>query len=439
VYKTHWGRLLTAHEPIYRGDGSVAGYLNVDISLEQLIQERNTIFTRLGLIVLLIIAVSAIINIFAIRKFVFNPVRALIDGISDYHPGLASPDTLMGSKRRLMLRNGDEFEVLDRAIYDMESRIESMFIELRKADERTKLMLDTSPLCCQLWDRNLDTIDCNEAAVRLYGFKDKQEYIDRFINDCSPEYQPDGQRSSEKAVMLVKKAFDEGRCVFDWMHIIPGGTLMPAEITLVRVNYGDGYIVAAYTRDLRNIVDMENKIIELASEADKIYYDPLTEIYNRRYFDEELGRLMKIFSRSNAMFSLMMIDIDFFKKYNDTYGHSEGDNCLKIIANTLAKSVTRSGDFVARYGGEEFTAVLPNTDGSGACRVAERMLANIIRSGKIPHESSTVSKFVTVSIGVATGNAAYGQNGEVFIRTADEMLYKSKQEGRNRYSFKSIH
>jgi len=137
----------------------------------------------------------------------------------------------------------------------------SLTAKIKEANKRLALMLDTSPMCAQIWDRNLNTIDCNEAGVRLYGFKDKQEYTDKFLETCSPEYQPDGRRSDEKAVMLVNKAFEEGLCVFDWMHQIPkDGTPMPAEVTLVRAKYGNDDVVIGYTRDMRKHCKMMEAI-----------------------------------------------------------------------------------------------------------------------------------------------------------------------------------
>ena len=133
----------------------------------------------------------------------------------------------------------------------MEADFARMEKSINESTERIMLMLDTSPLCAQIWDRNLNTIDCNEAGVKLYGFKDKQEYVNRFLNCCSPEYQPDGQRSDEKAVMLVNKAFKEGSCVFDWLHQKPDGTPIPAEVTLVRAKYVNDDVVVGYTRDMR--------------------------------------------------------------------------------------------------------------------------------------------------------------------------------------------
>ena len=121
---------------------------------------------------------------------------------------------------------------------------------VREADEHMKLMLEATPLSCLLWDTNRKIIDCNEAAVKLYGFPGKEELMKGFFG-CHPECQPDGQNSAEQAHRRVEEAFSEGYAKFDWMHKTLGGTLFPAEVTLVRVKYRDSYLVAGYTRDLR--------------------------------------------------------------------------------------------------------------------------------------------------------------------------------------------
>jgi diguanylate cyclase (GGDEF)-like protein len=177
--------------------------------------------------------------------------------------------------------------------------------------------------------------------------------------------------------------------------------------------------------------DMEKNIHHLEKEVDKIYYDPLTEIYNRRYLDETLARLINSLSRSGSILSLLMVDIDFFKQYNDTYGHLEGDECLKLVAKTLQNSTTRKEDFVARYGGEEFVIVLPNANENGAVIIAERMIENV-RKQNILHEKNGDEKCVTISIGAASGEAKYPFSAEDFIRRADEMLYEAKRSGRNK-------
>jgi diguanylate cyclase (GGDEF)-like protein len=295
--------------------------------------------------------------------------------------------------------------------------------KIHQAEEYTKLMLDATPLSIQLWNNTLDIIDCNEAAVSLFGVESKQEFINRF-HEFSPEFQPDGQNSYEKGRMHLEKTFNKGYNVFDWMHRMPDGTLIPAEVTLVRVKYRGIYVVAGYIKDLRVLKNLEEK-------AEAAYYDALTGIYNRRYLDENLEHLIKNLSRSCGTLSLLMIDIDWFKKYNDVYGHGEGDKCLKIVSGIISKTLSRESDFVARYGGEEFTVVLPNTDKEGACMIAEKLLENI-RKARIAHCKSDVAEYVTISIGVATGVVNHMQTCSDYIKLADEMLYKSKQFGRNR-------
>jgi diguanylate cyclase (GGDEF)-like protein len=226
------------------------------------------------------------------------------------------------------------------------------------------------------------------------------------------------------------KAFSEGGTVFDWMHRYPDGSPLPAEVTLKRLEYRGGFIVAAYTRDLRRI-----RLLE--SEAGKIYLDALTGIYNRRYLDEQLIRVIKTMSRSDGILSLMIVDIDRFKEFNDTYGHIAGDACLRNIALTLKNGVTRADDFVARYGGEEFAVVLPNTDEYGARVIAERLI-NSVTKKLVPHQGSDVTDHVTISVGVTTGKVTYLHNEQDFINSADSMVYKAKREGRNRYCFQTL-
>ena len=170
---------------------------------------------------------------------------------------------------------------------------------------------------------------------------------------------------------------------------------------------------------------------------DKARYDALTGIYNRLFIEENLERITQSVFRHSGTLSVLMIDVDYFKKYNDTYGHNMGDDCLKAVAETLAQEVTRMDDFVARYGGEEFIAVLPNTDEIGARLLANQMLESV-RELNIPHKASDVADCVTISIGVATGVVKYTQSAADYIKRADEALYMSKQGGRGQYTFLAV-
>jgi len=161
--------------------------------------------------------------------------------------------------------------------------------------------------------------------------------------------------------------------------------------------------------------------------------DVLTGIYNRRFLEEDMKRLIKSLSRSGGKLSLLMLDIDFFKKYNDTYGHGMGDDCLKTVANTLSHNLLRADDYIARYGGEEFVVVLPNVDEDGAHLIALRLIYSLRERG-IPHEKNEAANFVTISVGGVTGKVLHNQTAADYFVKADEALYLSKQNGRNRYT-----
>lgn len=158
--------------------------------------------------------------------------------------------------------------------------------------------------------------------------------------------------------------------------------------------------------------------------------DGLTGISNRRYFDQYMEMSWKTCARSEKPLSLIMADIDYFKAYNDNYGHLQGDDCLIQVAKGIEACVKRPMDFAARYGGEEFAVVLPETDGDGAMMVAENIRKRI-EELELPHEFSNAGKSVTLSLGVATLLPSQEQSIEELICKADKALYKSKSSGRN--------
>lgn len=165
--------------------------------------------------------------------------------------------------------------------------------------------------------------------------------------------------------------------------------------------------------------------------------DSLTGLYNRRYLDENLQRIITTLSRSNSSLSLLMIDVDFFKNYNDAYGHSKGDTCLKIVAQILKNNLLRADDFVARYGGEEFVVVLPNTGEHGVRTIADRLLESTRNRGLL-HEKSSVANYVTISIGATSALVQHTHAGNDYIKQADKAMYMSKQNGRNRYTYLNL-
>ncbi|MFH2132640.1 MAG: PleD family two-component system response regulator [bacterium] len=158
--------------------------------------------------------------------------------------------------------------------------------------------------------------------------------------------------------------------------------------------------------------------------------DGLTDLQNRRRFDENLLSEWLRAIRESTPISLIMIDIDYFKNFNDTYGHTSGDDCLRNVAKTLKQSIRRPGDTVARYGGEEFAVVLPLTDKDAAMMVAETIRQNVA-SLKIPHAQNEGNDHVTISLGVATIIPQQHSDPSTLIEAADQCLYQAKNAGKN--------
>ncbi|MBN2428239.1 MAG: diguanylate cyclase [Deltaproteobacteria bacterium] len=160
--------------------------------------------------------------------------------------------------------------------------------------------------------------------------------------------------------------------------------------------------------------------------------DGLTQLFNRRCFDDNLDREWKRMFRDGKSLSLVLCDIDFFKRYNDFYGHQEGDDCLCQVAKALGACVKRPADLAARYGGEEFVLLLPDTPVEGAIVLAEKVRREVETLG-LPHAASEIAPVVTLSLGVASLMPSSGKTAKELVRAADEALYLAKQQGRNRF------
>ncbi|AUN94839.1 diguanylate cyclase [Pseudazoarcus pumilus] len=212
---------------------------------------------------------------------------------------------------------------------------------------------------------------------------------------------------------------------------------------------GDDYLVkpvsekvlGAKVAAMRRIVRMREVLLRTTRKLDEANrelarrnaIDGLTGIANRGRFDEVLDHEWRRASRSGLPISLLFIDVDEFKAFNDGHGHLPGDECLKDLAGLLEQSLRRPSDLVARYGGEEFAVILPETAGEGAASVADSVM-RAVREAAIPHGFSSVSPFLTISIGIATAVPERGdeRGSEILLTLADEALYKAKRAGRNR-------
>jgi signal transduction histidine kinase/CheY-like chemotaxis protein len=217
----------------------------------------------------------------------------------------------------------------------------------RKTNERARLMLDATPLGAIYWDKKLKCVDCNEESVRLFGVKDKQEYLDRFM-ELSPEYQPDGSLSKKKSLEYVKKAFVEGYCRFEWMHRKIDGEPIPCEVTLIRVEYDGDYSVLGYTRDIRELKQMMKEIerrdsqleaaLKAAQDANTAKSKFLANISHeiRTPMNVILGVTESYLQNEN-------LPLEYQDGYEKIY--NAGDLLLHIINDILDLSKINSGKF----------------------------------------------------------------------------------------------
>jgi diguanylate cyclase (GGDEF)-like protein/PAS domain S-box-containing protein len=205
-------------------------------------------------------------------------------------------------------------------------------------------------------------------------------------------------------------------------------------VHVVRIN-GEVDSLIGFMFDISERKKSEQELVRLHRELEELSFkDDLTDIPNRRMFNTVMEREWARARREHQPLSLILMDIDYFKQYNDRYGHLQGDECLKRVAQALSAAAIRSTDFVARFGGEEFVLVLPNTDAKSVAILAEKCLA-LVRELQIPHDKSEVSRVLTVSLGVGTMVPSLDVEPIEFIERVDRLLYRAKQNGRNRIEY----
>jgi len=211
----------------------------------------------------------------------------------------------------------------------------------RKAEERTRVMLDSIPLVANFWDKDHQNIDCSKEALKLFGLSSKNEYMEKFF-DLSPEYQPDGRVSREKALYFVSKAFNEGYCRLEWLHRRLSGELIPCEVTLVRAKFENDYIVCGYTRDLRELKAMMKKLRE-ADECTQVLFDatPLScfMIDNRFNIVECNQEIVRLFGLANKQEYINSV-FSFFPEYQPS-GELSKDRYNKYLSEAFEEGYCR--------------------------------------------------------------------------------------------------
>lgn len=203
-------------------------------------------------------------------------------------------------------------------------------------------------------------------------------------------------------------------------------------VHVVRKEDGSVESLIGFMFDISERKKTEEQLVLLQRELEEMSFkDGLTGVANRRRFDFIMDVEWGNARRNKQPMSLIMLDIDYFKQYNDHYGHLQGDSCLRQVASTLSKVATRTRDFLARFGGEEFVFILPETNAKSAMKIAERC-KEMLAEAQIPHEESQVDQVLTASIGVSTIIPCHDDVMHAFIDTVDRRLYQAKQKGRDR-------
>jgi diguanylate cyclase (GGDEF)-like protein len=257
---------------------------------------------------------------------------------------------------------------------------------------------------------------------------DLEAYLREHDSESTRLVVQEGIRSSLTCPLIV-----EGRPIgFLFFSSTEPGTYADAHVEIYRQIASHISVTVEKGRLLQALLETKSRLVE-ANEAltGLAHADGLTGVPNRRFFEELYEREWNRAVRQSEPLSVILVDIDFFKQYNDLYGHLAGDECLKSVAGILSTSTQRGTDLVARFGGEEFVLVLPNTGLEGAAIMAER-LRKLVVDLEIPHSGSTVAESVTISLGLAGGVPQRGDSPRGLLDAADRALYRAKEAGRNR-------
>ena len=293
----------------------------------------------------------------------------------------------------------------------------------RITKQRLQIMLDSCPLACGIVDQHFNVIECNQEVINLFGLMDKQMFMHRFF-ELSPEYQPDGRLSRQKALDKLKQACEAGRAHYEWLHHSLNSQPIPCEVTMVRVRTDISDLILVYIHDLRAIKESMEMVEKMESIA---YTDELTKLFTRRYFMENSEAALTVCKELDNPFHIIMCDLDRFKSVNDTYGHLIGDEVLKIASARMG-NVTRKGTVLARYGGEEFIIMLTEMSYDAAVKTAQRIQRTI-------EESRFMIKGLGIDITVSLGMSTLSSKEETLndlIFKADTALYTAKRTGRNK-------
>ncbi|MCP5070051.1 MAG: PAS domain S-box protein, partial [bacterium] len=295
--------------------------------------------------------------------------------------------------------------------------------EQRLAEERFRLVVESSPSAMVMVDGAGTIVLVNAQTEQMFGYS-RDELVGEPVEVLLPERFRSAHSVSRMMFVQASRSRPMGKSR-DLFGLTKDGREIAIEIGLTPIDMQGETLILSAIIDVTDRKRLEAELLRLSHE------DELTGALNRRSFEEIISREWAHSLRDGSPLALIMIDVDFFKAYNDRHGHQAGDRCLKEVARAIQSGLRRSLDALTRYGGEEFAAILPGTDAAGAKIVAEN-IQRAVRSAEIEHLDSLAASCVTVSSGVASLVAEAGSDPEELIKHADRALYAAKDAGRDR-------
>ena len=262
-------------------------------------------------------------------------------------------------------------------------------------------------------------LDANRAAYQRLGYA-REDLVGAHLSLITVN---SGKNMSLQQV--ARKGLTTAGGIYEEYHQHRNGRRIPMEINARLIELDSRSYIVAIARDITDRKQLEEELRQLTVE------DSLTGVFNRRFFDETLAQEWRRMMRAGHPISMLMVDVDHFKHYNDTYGHIAGDVCLRQIALEMKRHMRRAGDIVARYGGEEFAVILPETDAETALSLAET-LRDSVECLCLEHIGLVNESVVTISVGVSTLVPDANHTSLRLVAQADKALYRAKAEGRNR-------
>lgn len=298
---------------------------------------------------------------------------------------------------------------------------------MENSNDYNRLLFDNTVIGLALCKMNGELVDVNSAFAEILG-----RTIEQTLNLSYWEITPEKYAPQEKVQLESLEATGKyGPYEKEYIHA--DGHLVPVRLSGQIVKIDGESFIWSNVEDITQLKQAENERDRLYKEIEQLsFLDSLTGIANRRMFDKTIELEWTRAERNKSPLSLIMLDIDFFKQYNDEYGHICGDECLQIVAKTLNDFPKRKTDLIARYGGEEFVILLPNTSKSQLIELTKKYL-DAIKEKRIPHKVSTVSDVVTASAGVSSLVPTKEMDSSSLLELADKRLYTAKRKGRDRF------